>query len=172
VNPAFFIAPAMKPRTVCFCQPMVVMISANVTPPSAAATPLPAYRRPISVTGVFRPGGFCAVSRNPLQGDHLVWARYSFGVLDYQGAELFRFEHNSGLTDVAFSHDGRRLAAVDASGVQVYALAVEDLIRLARPNMPEAVEDGQPPFSDCAGGLCVCGTKCRAACPGVLTRYR
>ena len=32
VNPAFFIAPAMKPRTVCFCQPILSMISASVAP--------------------------------------------------------------------------------------------------------------------------------------------
>src|ERR1017187_10140739 len=32
VYPAFFIAPAMNPRTVCFCQPMVFMISARVAP--------------------------------------------------------------------------------------------------------------------------------------------
>src|ERR1039457_1694028 len=32
VNPAFFIAPAMNPRTVCFCQPIVFMISAKVAP--------------------------------------------------------------------------------------------------------------------------------------------
>src|ERR1019366_6913451 len=30
--PAFFIAPAMKPRTVCFCQPIFSMISASVAP--------------------------------------------------------------------------------------------------------------------------------------------
>ena len=30
--PAFFIAPAMNPRTVCFCQPMVSIISASVAP--------------------------------------------------------------------------------------------------------------------------------------------
>jgi hypothetical protein len=29
---AFFIAPAMKPRTVCFCQPMVFIISDSVAP--------------------------------------------------------------------------------------------------------------------------------------------
>src|ERR1017187_1959904 len=32
VYPAFFIAPAMKPRTVCFCHPIVFMISARVAP--------------------------------------------------------------------------------------------------------------------------------------------
>ena len=32
VNPAFFIAPAMNPRTVCFCQPIFSMISASVAP--------------------------------------------------------------------------------------------------------------------------------------------
>src|ERR1035441_9686822 len=30
--PAFFMAPAMKPRTVCFSQPIFSMISANVAP--------------------------------------------------------------------------------------------------------------------------------------------
>ena len=30
--PAFFIAPVMKPRTVCFCHAMVRMISARVAP--------------------------------------------------------------------------------------------------------------------------------------------
>src|ERR1700687_1336490 len=30
--PAFFIAPAMNPRTVCFCQPILSMISASVAP--------------------------------------------------------------------------------------------------------------------------------------------
>src|ERR1700683_4835730 len=32
MNPAFFIAPAMNPRTVCFCQPIFSMISAKVAP--------------------------------------------------------------------------------------------------------------------------------------------
>jgi hypothetical protein len=32
VYPAFFIAPAMNPRTVCFCQPIVLMISEIVAP--------------------------------------------------------------------------------------------------------------------------------------------
>ena len=32
MNPAFFIAPAMNPRTVCFCQPILSMISASVAP--------------------------------------------------------------------------------------------------------------------------------------------
>src|ERR1017187_9003313 len=32
VCPAFFIAPAINPRTVCFCQPMVRMISDSVAP--------------------------------------------------------------------------------------------------------------------------------------------
>src|SRR5450755_2054932 len=32
VWPAFFIAPAMNPRTVCFCHPIVCMISASVAP--------------------------------------------------------------------------------------------------------------------------------------------
>src|ERR1035441_10256002 len=32
VYPAFFIAPAMKPLTVCFCQPILSMISARVAP--------------------------------------------------------------------------------------------------------------------------------------------
>src|ERR1017187_2543260 len=32
VYPAFFIAPAMKPRTVCFCQPIFSIISAKVAP--------------------------------------------------------------------------------------------------------------------------------------------
>ena len=32
VYPAFFIAPAMNPRTVCFCQPICSMISASVAP--------------------------------------------------------------------------------------------------------------------------------------------
>src|ERR1019366_180954 len=32
VYPAFFIAPAMNPRTVCFCQPILSMISASVAP--------------------------------------------------------------------------------------------------------------------------------------------
>src|ERR1039457_3851137 len=32
VYPAFFIAPAMNPRTVCFCQPILAMISASVAP--------------------------------------------------------------------------------------------------------------------------------------------
>ena len=32
LNPAFFIAPAMNPRTVCFCQPIVFMISVRVAP--------------------------------------------------------------------------------------------------------------------------------------------
>ena len=30
--PAFFIAPDMNPRTVCFCQPILSMISAKVAP--------------------------------------------------------------------------------------------------------------------------------------------
>jgi hypothetical protein len=29
---AFFIAPAMNPRTVCFCQPILSIISASVAP--------------------------------------------------------------------------------------------------------------------------------------------
>src|ERR1039457_6854934 len=32
-RPAFFIAPAMKPRTVCFCQPILSMISTSVARP-------------------------------------------------------------------------------------------------------------------------------------------
>jgi hypothetical protein len=32
VYPAFFIAPAMNPRTVCFCQPIFSTISAKVAP--------------------------------------------------------------------------------------------------------------------------------------------
>ena len=32
VVPGFFIAPAMNPRTVCFCQPILSMISASVAP--------------------------------------------------------------------------------------------------------------------------------------------
>src|SRR5450755_2515724 len=32
VCPAFFIAPAMNPRTVCFCHPIVCIISASVAP--------------------------------------------------------------------------------------------------------------------------------------------
>src|ERR1017187_2666220 len=32
VNPAFFSAPATKPRTVCFCQPIFSIISASVAP--------------------------------------------------------------------------------------------------------------------------------------------
>src|ERR1700683_432693 len=32
MNPAFFIAPAMNPRTVCFCQPIFSVISAKVAP--------------------------------------------------------------------------------------------------------------------------------------------
>jgi hypothetical protein len=32
VYPAFFIAPAMNPRTVCFCHPIWVMISPSVAP--------------------------------------------------------------------------------------------------------------------------------------------
>ena len=30
--PAFFIAPAINPRTVCFCQPILAMISESVAP--------------------------------------------------------------------------------------------------------------------------------------------
>jgi WD40 repeat protein len=48
------------------------------------------------------------------------------------GQQLFAFQHESPITDVAFTNDGRRLATADANGVQVYALAVEDLMRLAR----------------------------------------
>jgi eukaryotic-like serine/threonine-protein kinase len=48
------------------------------------------------------------------------------------GQQLFVFQHEAPVADVAFSPAGRRVATADADGVQVYALAVEDLMRVAR----------------------------------------
>ena len=39
VWPAFFIAPAIKPRTVCFCQPIFSMISGRVAPSFRSSMP-------------------------------------------------------------------------------------------------------------------------------------
>jgi WD40 repeat protein len=51
------------------------------------------------------------------------------------GQQLLVFQHESSIADVAFTHDGRRLAIADAGGFQIYALAIEDLIRLARSRL-------------------------------------
>ena len=67
--PAFFIAPAMNPRTVCFCHPMLCIISESVAPflrcsmATTCAVLLPGHAAGISGTGAdfLAVGAFLAV---------------------------------------------------------------------------------------------------------------